>query len=261
MNAKDNWKSAESYEYFMGRWSKQLAPQFLNWLKPPQHLSWLDVGCGTGALTAAIQKFNPAYSLSIDPSSEFIEKAQSTSRTDFAIGTASAIPKPDNSFDIVVSGLALNFFPDLHAAISEMKRVLKTGGTIAAYVWDYSGQMEFLRHFWDAVAAINPDDKKFDEGIRFPICNVQNLKNVFQDEGLLNIETTFIDIPTFFKNFEDYWNPFLGGQGPAPGYLSSQSPETMDKIKLHLQNKLIPESDGTIKLIARAIAIKGTISK
>jgi len=257
----DTWDSGDSYEYFMGRWSKLIAPEFLKWLNLPSNLSWLDIGCGTGTLSEAIyQQCNPAKLSSIDPSAAFLEKAKEklSNEIDFTIGNASRIPKTNNSFDVIVSGLALNFFSDLNSAFSEFKRIIKDHGVIAAYVWDYSGRMDFLRLFWDAAIEVNPDSKKHDEGIRFPICQEDNLRNIFLEAGLTNIDTTHLDAHTVFKNFEDYWNPFLGGQGPAPTYLASLSEDLQNEIKNILLKKLPPEPDDSIKLLGRAIAVRGT---
>jgi ubiquinone/menaquinone biosynthesis C-methylase UbiE len=256
----DKWNSADPYEYFMGRWSKLIALVFLKRLNFPYNLSWLDIGCGTGALSEAIfRNYKPAYLCCVDPSAEFLEKAKEKKsfKADFLTGSASDLPLADNSFDIVVSGLALNFFPDLTAALSEMKRVLKKNGIIAAYVWDYAGRMEFLRLFWDAASEVDANAIKLDEGSRFPICNPDNLKREFGQAGLIDIETSSLDIDTVFTNFEDYWNPFLGGQGPAPGYLASVNKDVQDKIKSVLQKKLEVDSNGSIKLLARAIAVRG----
>jgi len=256
----DSWNSGDPYEYFMGRWSKLTAPLFLKWLNVPYHLSWLDIGCGTGALSEAVyNNCKPANLSCIDPSIKFLEKTKERlpDEVDFAVGTASNIPKANDKFDIVVSGLALNFFPDLPSAFSEMKRVLKSNGTIAAYVWDYSGRMDFLRHFWDAALEVDANSRKLDEGARFPICNIDNLKNVFQEVGLSGIKTSQLDIDTIFKDFEDYWNPFLGGQGPAPSYLASLSEELQNNLKNILRRKLSINSDGSIQLLARAIAVRG----
>jgi len=244
----------------MGRWSKLMAPEFLNWLNKPNNLSWLDVGCGTGALSEVIfQNYKPAYLCSVDPSAEFLEKAKAKNsyKADFRTGSASDLPLADKTFDVIVSGLALNFFPDIPAALSEMKRALKNNGTIAAYVWDYAGRMEFLRFFWDAACEVDATAIKFDEGNRFPICNADNLKRAFEQEGLADVEISFPVIDTVFIDFEDLWNPFLGGQGPAPGYLSSVNKELQDKIKTVLQRKLYVNSNGSIKLLARAIAVRG----
>ena len=238
-----------------------MAPEFLKWLNAANNLSWLDLGCGTGALSEAISNRNkPAQLYCVEPSADFLAKAKEKlgNKAQFLIGTATNIPIGDNEVDIVVSGLALNFFPDPPGAFAEMKRVAKPNGIIAAYVWDYSGKMEFLRRFWDAAAEVDEKSKTLDEGIRFPICNPEKLKNAFQDAGLSNIETDYLTVYTIFKDFDDYWNPFLGGQGPAPSYLASESSYIIDKIRFELLNNLPVEVDGSIKLVARAIAVRGT---
>jgi len=263
MNEKpDNWNNGDPYEYFMGRWSKLMAVEFITWLTPGKNLSWLDVGCGTGALGEAVFRHcNPGYLCLVDPSQEFLLKAKSkgTFEADFVKGSASELPFSDNTFDFIVSGLALNFFPDVPAALTEMKRVLKADGSIAAYLWDYAGKMEFLRFFWDAAGEIDVNAKNFDEGIRFPVCNADNLRTEFQNAGLKDIETTSLDIATVFKDFEDFWNPFLGNQGPAPGYLSSLNKEKQDQLRSLLFKRLNAGSGNAINLTARAIAVQGKI--
>jgi hypothetical protein len=153
--------------------------------------------------------------------------------------------------------LALNFFPDLEKAIEEMKRVSKPNGMISAYVWDYSGRIDMLRYFWDTAISIDPKSRILDEGVRFPICNSDNLKNAFVNLGLTDVDVTTLDVDTVFNDFEDYWNPFLGGQGPAPSYLSSLNANLQEELKNRIFNKLPKESNGSIKLLARAIAIRG----
>jgi len=256
----DAWNSSDLYEYFMGRWSTLMAPVFLEWLNLPPNLSWLDIGCGTGALSEAIYSHSkPAYLSSIDPSAEFLDKARKrlSNEGDYAVGSASNIPKANDSYDIIVSGLALNFIPDLTSAFNEMKRVLKTNGSIAAYVWDYKDRIDFLRLFWDTACEVNPDSYKLDEGIRFPICDINNLKDLFQEVGMVDIETSYLNIITVFKEFDDYWNPFLGGQGPAPSYLASLNDDLKEELKANIHKKLSIEPDGSIKLLARAIAVRG----
>ena len=262
-NAKDKWESGDPYELFMGRWSTLMALEFLNWLNLPHKLRWLDIGCGTGALSDMIYKMcEPSELTCIDPSEKFLVMAKEKlgNKGKYFIGRADDIPCADSSVDLVVSGLALNFFPELNRALTEMKRISKPGGIIAAYVWDYSGRMDILRYFWDAVILTDPESADLDEGFRFPICNAVNLKNAFQQAGLQEVEVTTLDIPTPFKDFSDYWNPFLGGQGPAPGYVASLSEELRDKLKKELQKKLPLEADGSIKLLGRAIAVRGKTS-
>ena len=257
---KDPWNTSDPYEYYMGRWSNLMAPEFLKWLNLPPSLSWLDVGCGTGPLSDAIFKFNaPSHLTLIDPSEGFLAKAKDRlqNKVEFLVGKASDLPFEDDTFEIIVSGLALNFFTNLESAFFGMKRILKANGTIAAYVWDYSGRIDLIRYFWDAAYSIDPNSRELDEGIRFPICDPKKLKNAFQTAGLSDVQVTNLDIITHFKDFEDYWNPFLGGQGPAPGYLASLSENKREELKNVIYNKLPIDPDGSIKLLGRAIAVKG----
>jgi SAM-dependent methyltransferase len=259
---KDKWDNGDPYEYFMGRWSKLMAPEFLNWLSLPSFSTWLEIGCGTGALSEAILKFcEPSHLTCVDPSDEFLAKAKERlkSKGDFLVGNVTNLPNEDDSIDIVVSALALNFFPALENALAEMKRITKPNGTIAAYVWDYAGRMDLLRYFWDAAISIDPTSRGLDEGVRFPICNPDKLKNAFQQVGLSEVQVTKLDITTHFKNFADYWNPFLGGQGPAPGYLASLDENLKEELRKKIYNSLPVEPDGSITLLGRAIAIKGNV--
>ena len=229
----DKWNAGDPYEYFMGRWSSLMAPKFLKWLNVPSNKNWLDVGCGTGALSEAIeQNCKPKNLACVDPSESFIEKVkQRISITgEFRVGNVESLPFENESFEIIVSGLALNFFPNLESALSELKRVSKQHGVIAAYVWDYSGRMDFLRFFWDAAYQIDPKSRELDEGLRFPICDSGNLIKLFESANLIEVESAKLDIDTNFKNFDDYWNPFLGGQGPAPSFLMALSEKKQNKI-------------------------------
>jgi ubiquinone/menaquinone biosynthesis C-methylase UbiE len=259
-NTKDKWDSGDPYEYFMGRWSRLMALEFLNWLNLPHNLNWMDIGCGTGALSEMIyQHSKPSHLTCVDPSEKFLVQAKErlNNKGEFFVGSATDIPKEDNSIDVVVSGLALNFFPGLDSALAEMKRISKPSGIIAAYVWDYSDRMDLLRYFWDAAILIDPNSRKLDEGTRFPICKTGNLKSAFQQAGLNEVEVTKLDITTLFKDFDDYWNPFLGGQGPAPSYLISLSTDLQAELKKEVYNEIPIEPDGSIKLLGRAVAIRG----
>jgi len=259
---KDKWNDGDSYEYFMGRWSSVMAIQFLQWLNMPSGKSWLDIGCGTGALSEAIEKYMSPVDLSgIDQSTGYIERAKQriSKNQNFITGDVDNLPFDDQKFDVVVSGLALNFFPNLENALLEFKRVTKPGGIIGAYVWDYSDKMEFLRYFWDAAYQIDSSSKALDEGVRFPICHSEKLLNEFVKAGITGVESSFLDIETVFKDFDDYWNPFWGGQGPAPSYLASLNSELQTALKNNLKQRLKVESNGSIKLLGRAIAIRGKL--
>ena len=157
----------------MGRWSRQVAPRFLAWLGVPEGQRWLDLGCGTGALTGAILDCcTPLSVTGVELSAGFLHLAKKrlTGRVDFIQGNASAIPLAGSCVDVTSSGLVLNFFPDQPVALSEMIRVTKNGGVIGAYVWDYAEKMEYLRYFWEAAAELDPAAIALDEGRRFPIC-------------------------------------------------------------------------------------------
>jgi len=163
------------------------------------------------------------------------------------------------SFDAAVSGLVLNFVPQPLRAVTEMARVVRPGGVVAAYVWDYAGKMELMRHFWDAAAALDDAARELDEGSRFPICRPAPLTGLFGQAGLHDVEARAIDIPAVFRDFDDYWSPFPGGQGPAPGYAMSLSEERRAALRDRLEAGLPIGEDGTIRLIARAWAVRGLV--
>lgn len=258
---KDTWASGAAYEPYVGRWSRLVAREFLAWLAIPQGARWLDIGCGTGALSQTILDVaSPREITGIDPSEGYITFARQQvrdHRVSFRIGDAEALPEASASYDAVVSGLVLNFVPQPSRAVAEMQRVARVGGIVAAYVWDYASQMQLMRYFWDAAVALDPAASKLDEGQRFPICQPEALMQLFRAEGLREVEVCIIDVPTAFRDFDDYWSPFLGGQAPAPGYTMSLSEEQRSALRESLRATLPIAADGSIHLIARAWAVRG----
>jgi SAM-dependent methyltransferase len=178
-------------------------------------------------------------------------------RARFAVGDARALPVPPAAFDATVSGLVLNFVPAPAAAVAEMARVTRPDGAVAAYVWDYAGEMQLMRHFWAAAAALDPAARELDEGRRFPLCRPAPLAALFGAAGLTAVAVRAIDVPTHFRDFDDYWTPFLGGQGPAPGYCLSLGEEQRARLRERLRAGLPVDPDGAIRLIARAWAVRG----
>ncbi len=260
----DSWERGDPYEQYVGRWSRRVAPQFLSWLDIPAGRRWLDVGCGTGALCAAIlDRCAPSSMTGVEPSEGFLAKAgeQLAGRAQLRRGSAGDIPLENATVDVTVSGLVLNFAPDPRAGLAEMRRVTVPGGTIAAYVWDYAGKMELMRHFWNAAVALDPAAAKLDEGVRFPLCSQGALAELFASAGLRDVQTTAIDIPTPFENFDDYWRPFLGGQGPAPAYAMSLDESTRARLRDAIEARIALRPDGSIALIARAWAVRGTAAQ
>ncbi len=254
--SKEVWASGDSYEPYVGRWSRLVAKEFIGWLSLPENSQWLDIGCGTGALSQAILEMaDPNKVKGIDRSESYVEfahKRVNDPRAEFEVGNAQALPVESETFDAAVSGLVLNFVPQPDRMITEMTRVVRNGGMIALYVWDYAGKMQMMRHFWNAAIALDPSARDLDEGKRFPICNSDSLRNLFQNTGLFQVEVRAIDISTDFKDFDDYWSPFLGGQGPAPGYVMSLSEEQRARLRQRIYNSLPFALDGSIPLTARA---------
>jgi SAM-dependent methyltransferase len=253
----DVWSHGEAYERFMGRWSRLLAPQFLYWLRAPAGLRWADVGCGSGALSTAILDLcSPARLTAVDPSQAQVAEAAlqiHDPRVSFGVGTASNLPA--RSFDAVVSGLVLNFVPDPDAAVSAMARAAP-GGIVAAYVWDYAKGMQMLRTFWDVACELDPDAADLNEGHRFTFA-AEDLAELWRQAGLEDVQTRAIIVPTVFEDFDDFWSPFLGGQGPAPGYVASLSDDGREGLGAALAARLPAAADGTIALMARAWAVRG----
>jgi SAM-dependent methyltransferase len=261
--ASDTWESGDPYEQYVGRWSRRVAPRFLSWLNVPAGQRWVDVGCGTGALCAAIlDGCSPSALTGVEPSEGFLKTAQSNlaGRATLVQGTAAAIPLDDQAADVVVSGLVLNFVPDVGAALAEMARVLSSGGHLGGYVWDYSGKMELIRRFWDAVVELVPEAAKLHEGVRFPLCQPEALLSALRKAGLRAPETTAIDVRTDFASFDDYWSPFLGGQGPAPAYAMSLGEAARARLRGHLRERLPIEPDGSASLVARAWAFRASVA-
>jgi SAM-dependent methyltransferase len=258
---KDPWASGAAYEPYVGRWSRVVACEFITWLAMPPGARWLDVGCGTAALSQAILDLaSPDEIRGIDPSESYLTFARQQvgdRRASFRLGDAHALPEASGSYDAVVAGLVLNFVPQPSRAVAEMGRVARVGGTVAAYVWDYGGQMQLIRYFWDAAVALDPAISDLDEGQSFPICQPEPLLQLFRAAGLREVEGRLIDIPTAFRDFEDYWSPFLGGQGPAPGYAMSLAEERRHALRERLRATLPMADDGSIQLIARAWAVRG----
>lgn len=258
---KDHWANGDLYEGYMGRWSRLVAREFINWLDAPKGGLWLDVGCGTGALSQTILELaQPAQIKGIDRSEGFVNFARQQvqdARVRFEVGDAETLTDDAESFDVIISGLVLNFIPRPERAFAEMMRVARSGGVVAVYVWDYAEGMQFIRHFFDAAIELDPKAVEHDEGPRFPICRPDALRQLFELAGLQDVEVRAIEIPTVFRDFADYWSPFLGGVGAAPIYAMSLNEERRAALRERIRARLPYNSDGSIPLSARAWAARG----
>jgi SAM-dependent methyltransferase len=258
---KETWASGAAYEAYVGRWSRLVAREFLSWLSVPAGSHWLDVGCGTGALSQTVLGLAaPGRVTGLDRSAEQVASARERipdERAQFGVSDAQSLAIEAETYHAVISGLMINFVPEPRRAMVEMARVAKSNGVIAAYVWDYAGKMQLMRHFWNAAAALDSAAHDLDEGRRFPLCQPEPLHDLFQGAGLRDVEVRPIDIATNFRDFEDYWQPFLGGQGPAPGYVRSLTAEQRSVLRERIKIGLPFAPDGSIPMIARAWAVRG----
>lgn len=260
----DTWADGDHYERYMGRWSTPMAREFLAWLHPMPDARWLDVGCGNGALSAAIMETcRPSHLAGIDASADFAAAARRRlgPDPDLRVGDAQSLPFGSGVFDVAVSGLCLNFVPDPAAAVSEMRRVTGRDGIVAGYVWDYAVGMEMIRRFWDVAIDLDPAVRHLDEAVRFPLCRPEPLMDLFRVAELDSVRVAELEIPTRFSGFDDYWRPFLGGQGPAPGYVNGLDTDARDRLAATLETALVPDPDGAIVLTARAWAVQGTVPR
>lgn len=258
----DSWSAGQSYEHYMGRWSRMIAKEFLSWLDPNKSAEWLEIGCGTGALTTAIlDECEPSSILATDASEDFISHTRDTitdARVRFGTATAQNLPVEDDSVDIVTSALVLNFVPDRHAGLIEMQRVLRPGGILSFYVWDYpGGGIGFIDAFWKAAASLDAEAADLDEGTRFPFCTEEGLVELCSDAGLPDAEIAPIEIVTEFPDFDAFWHPFTLGAGPAPGYCMSLSEEQRKALRARLADRL--DQGGPVNMTARAWAMKSVV--
>ena len=257
----DAWAAGDSYEAYMGRWSRNIAVEFVRWLDIPKGQDWLELGCGTGALSSEVLlQCSPHHLICSDSSEGFINSAKQRINSElvqFQIASAEDIPVPDESRDCVVSALAINFMSDKSKALSEMKRVLKPNGTLGFYVWDYpGGGVGFMRAFWNAAVTCDPNASEFTEDRRFPYCTEKALSELVSDAGFTQIHSTALEVSSIFQSFDDLWMPFTLGAGPAPGYCANLSPEKREVLRMTLKNQLETSDDGSIPLKLRAWAVR-----
>lgn len=256
----DAWTVAAGYEAYVGRWSREVAAPFLAWAKLAPATRVLDVGCGTGALSAAALRAGAREVMGIDTSAHYVADAarQLPERGGFAVADARSLPVRDAEFDAAVSGLVLNFVAEPDAAVAEMARVVRPGGLVAFYLWDYAGAMQTIRQFWDASTYLRPEARALDEGRRFPFCAHAPMRAALDATGLSSIEVSTIDVVARWPSFDAWWAPFLTGQGPAPGYAMSLPESDRRSLRELLRSRLPAAADGSITLTLRALAAKAT---
>jgi SAM-dependent methyltransferase len=224
----------------------------------------LDVGAGTGALAAAVLAAAPTARVTgIDPSEAYIRQAAralDSARSTFEVGDAQRMRFADDSFDRTASLLVVNFIPDQGQALDEMVRVTRPGGVVAAAVWDYGEGMQMLRAFWDEAVGLDSSVDSRDER-HMPLCREGELATLWRAHGLIDVQEMPLVVDTKFSSFNDYWEPFLAGQGPAGAYVASLPADRQQALAAKLRARLVPGRDGTIALRARAWAVRGTVPR
>ncbi|MCA9860826.1 MAG: methyltransferase domain-containing protein [Thermomicrobiales bacterium] len=255
--------AGEAYEPLTGRWSRMVAPLFLEWIDAGRNGRWLDVGCGTGALIQAIlDAEEPKEVVGVDPSSAYIAYARREirdPRVRYEVGDARALPVASNQYDAVVSGLVINVLPPSGqlSAVREMTRAARRGGTVGAYVWDYAGGLAPRALFWSVATALDPAAEELDERVQYPICQPDQLARLFQSAGLHAVETADIELEATFSDFEDYWDPFLAGYGPASAYLLSLPADAQQALRDRLRAELPAAEYEPFRLPIRAFSVRG----
>ena len=254
---------AEAYESYMGRWSRLLAPELVAFAGVGEADLVLDVGCGTGALSfAVLDSAANGRVTGVDLSPDFVAYAsnQQHPRASLEVGDAEHLSFADDSFDAVLSALVLNFVRQPDAAVREMIRVTKSGGIVAATVWDYGQGMQMLRAFWDEAAALNGGPLAQDQS-GMPLSGSGELAALFSAEGLEQVEGTYFELEQRFASFDDYWQPFLLGQGSAGAYVTGLSTEDRGALEARLRARLHGDGqDRALTMRSGVWAAKGRVA-
>ena len=261
--ADEHWTAGDAYEAYMGRWSRVLSRSFIEWLRPEPSKHWLEVGCGTGALTAAISALaRPETVVGCDPSEPFIDHARrhssSAECTFSVVSSVDELPERAVGFDWVVSALVLNYIPEPRRALSAMRARMAPGGTVAACVWDYAQGLEFVQGFWEEAVMADPGAAALDETKRFEFWQAPEMASLFRAAGFSRVETVALEISTEFSDFSDFWRPLLSGSGAAPSYVASLDEPRRQDLKERLERRFAPGGTGPIRLSARALAARGS---
>lgn len=251
----------EAYGWRVGRWSRMVGRSLVEWLNRPAGLRWLDIGCGTGALSQAILETSAASRLvGIDPSDDDIGLAREKlhdARAEFHQASAEALPFAAGAFDVIASGLVLNFLSDAGLAMREMQRVAVPGGSVAGYVWDFGGEMQVVRRFWDAAIAVDGAAAQADQATVFPLCEPEPLRQLFLESGLREVDVRPISVTARFPDFATYWCALMAEDWTGGRFIKSFPDTARQAIRERLYRNLPLQNNGSLDLEARAWAVRG----
>jgi len=252
--------SAEAYDRHIGRYGPALARALVETTNVSAGQRALDVGCGPGALTAVLSEVLGSDRVSaVDPSEPFVEAcARRLPGVEVRLGSAEALPFPDHSFDVSLAQLVVNFMGDPPVGVGEMRRVTRPGGTVAAAVWDYAGEMTLLRRFWDAAVSLDPDAADRDEGRTMPYCTPEELKGLWRDAGLREPAVSALVVDAEYGGFDDLWQSLEHGSGPSTAYAASLANAQRARLRDELRRRL-GVGEEPVRLTARAWRVIGTV--
>ncbi|MCC9620628.1 methyltransferase domain-containing protein [Thalassospira sp. MA62] len=257
---------ADTYEIAMGRWSRRLSRNFLDFVNAPPCGSIVDVGCGTGSLTiAAANRYPDARIVGIDMVADYLTDTLREEAPNIALetGDASALPFGNDSFDTAFSQLVINDLDAPDVALGEMVRVTKPGGTIAASIWDRTGGLPFIRLFLDAAAILGgvEGEKLRDQIFDIPYQDEDDLYDLWVEAGLQDVDTTTIAIRMDFIDFDDYWQSLMGAHSLIRGFFGRQYADMAHEIQHATRLAYLGgKTDGRRSLVAAALAVKGTVA-
>jgi ubiquinone/menaquinone biosynthesis C-methylase UbiE len=261
VNEVTAFNDATAYERFMGRWSRAVGVEFLSWLAPAKNARWLDIGCGTGAFTELIfNTCSPAAISAVDPSAEQVDYAKRQpigQRADFRVADAQSLPFPDGNFDVVASALVINFVPDRPRAFVEMRRVVRSGGTVAGYVWDFAGRRATGWPFARGMAQI---------GVQLPRTpgiedtGAEALHSLLAHAGLRDIAVRPIEIKVTSDNFDNYWSAQTPAFSPTGKAIAALSDADRARLRDAVRAIVLPEGASRIDYPATAHAWKARVA-
>jgi SAM-dependent methyltransferase len=253
--------SVDAYDRWVGRYGSQLAAALIEFAGIEPGMRALDVGCGPGALTAAlVGRLGARNVVAADPSEPFAEACRSRlPGVDVVVSPAEALPFADEVFDAALSQLVLNFMNDAEAGVRQMARVTRAGGTVAACVWDYAGEMTLMRAFWDAAREVDRDGgAAADEGAVMRWCTEDELAELWRGAGLANVRTGALTVNAAYESFDDLWAPLASGVGPAGAFHNALDDDGRAALYDAYRRRL-GVGDAPFELSARAWAVAGAV--